>query len=143
MAKRGWGETYDTAPKSAPSQSLFSASTVSSGSAFPCFWNVSKPASWCEKLNFNPKEDGRASRMRRPAGMTSRPMPSPGMRPIMVKISNWCQVVMLGCIYLFGEYGQPCLGTTMEEGHVWGNFGGSGRTVGWLDAGFRRKTRGC
>ena len=74
-------EGEETAPKRAPSQSDLRAATVSSGRATPCFWNVSHPASWCEKLNFRPNEEGSASRMRRPAGMTSRPMPSPGMRP--------------------------------------------------------------
>jgi hypothetical protein len=71
----------DTAPKSAPSHEDLRASTVSSGRATPVFWKVSHPAWWWLKSNFRPNELGSASRIRRPAGMTSRPMPSPGMRP--------------------------------------------------------------
>jgi hypothetical protein len=70
-----------TAPNNAPSHSFLSVSTVLSGSAVPVFLNVSKPASRSTKLNFTCNEAGRASRIRRPAGMTSRPMPSPAMRP--------------------------------------------------------------
>lgn len=73
--------TYLTAPKSAPSHSFFSVSTVLSGSAAPVFLNVSNPASRSMKENLRFIEEGRDSRSRRPAGMTSRPIPSPGMRP--------------------------------------------------------------
>lgn len=72
---------YLTAPKRAPSHSALRVSTVLSGRATPVFWKVSKPASRSTKENLRFKDEGRASRMRRPAGMTSRPMPSPGIRP--------------------------------------------------------------
>lgn len=70
-----------TAPNSAPSHSFLSVSTVLSGSATPFFLNSSKPASRSIKENVSPRLFGRASRIARPAGMTSRPMPSPGIRP--------------------------------------------------------------
>lgn len=70
----------ETAPKRAPSQEDWRAETVSSGSAAPVFWKHSKPASRWVKENLRFRDEGRASRTRRPAGMTSRPMPSPGMR---------------------------------------------------------------
>lgn len=77
-------EGEDTAPKSAPSHSALRVSTVLSGRATPVCLKVSKPASRSTKLNFRFRLEGRASRRRRPAGMTSRPMPSPGMRPVLV-----------------------------------------------------------
>lgn len=69
-----------TAPKRPPLQ-LWRVWTVSSGRATPVFSKVSQPALRSTKSNFRPREAGRASRTRRPAGMTSLPMPSPGMRP--------------------------------------------------------------
>ena len=72
---------YLTAPKSAPSHSFFSVSIVFSGSATPVCLNVSNPASRSTKESLSPREVGSASRIRLPAGITSRPMPSPGMRP--------------------------------------------------------------
>lgn len=80
--KAGEPSSYLTAPKRAPSHSFLSVSTVLSGKATPVCLNVSKPASRSIKENCNPRDAGRASRSRRPAGMTSRPMPSPGIRPI-------------------------------------------------------------
>ncbi len=74
--------TYLTAPNNAPSHSFFSVSTVLSGKATPVCLKVSKPASRSTKENFSPSDDGKASSIRRPAGMTSLPMPSPGMRPM-------------------------------------------------------------
>ena len=94
---------YLTAPKRAPSHSFFRVSTVLSGRAVPVFWKVPKPASRSTKLNLRFRDEGRDSRTLRPAyiipthpsqpiglslarrlptGMTSRPIPSPGMRPI-------------------------------------------------------------
>ena len=55
------------APKSAPSHSFLSISTVFSGRAVPVSLKVVKPASRSTKLNFRPRDEGRASRMRRPA----------------------------------------------------------------------------
>ena len=76
-----------TAPKRAPSHSALSVSTVLSGRAAPVFWKVSKPASRSTKENLRFSDEGRASRRRRPAGMTSRPIPSPGMRPAACQYS--------------------------------------------------------
>ena len=73
-----------TAPNRAPSHSFFKVSTVFSGKATPFFLNSSKPASRWTKEKFRPKLLGRASRIFLPAGMTSRPMPSPGSRPAIV-----------------------------------------------------------
>jgi hypothetical protein len=70
-----------TAPKRAPSHSFCNVSTVFSGRAAPVFLNVSNPASRFVKLKERLRELGRASSIRRPAGMTSRPIPSPGIRP--------------------------------------------------------------
>lgn len=70
-----------TAPKSAPSHSCLRTSTVLSGSAAPVFSNVSNPACRSMNSNLRLREEGNASSIRRPAGMTSLPMPSPGMRP--------------------------------------------------------------
>lgn len=75
-------QLYLTAPNSAPSHSFFNVSTVLSGNAAPVFLNVSNPASRSTKENLSPSELGRASRILLPAGITSRPMPSPGIRPI-------------------------------------------------------------
>ncbi len=77
-----------TAPKSAPSQDDCSAVTVSSGKATPVDWKVDHPAEWLLKENFSPRDVGSDSRIRRPAGITSRPMPSPGMRPVR-GVSMW------------------------------------------------------
>jgi hypothetical protein len=101
--------SYLTAPNSAPSHSFCNVSTVESGSAVPVRLKHSYPASRSTKENFKPSDEGRDSRMRLPAcqsnqhqpccastpwtprrshllavhtGMTSRPMPSPGMRPV-------------------------------------------------------------
>lgn len=60
-----------TAPKRAPSHSFFRVSTVLSGRAVPVFWKVSKPASRLTKLKLRFREDGRASRIRRPAYIKS------------------------------------------------------------------------
>ena len=90
-----------TAPNSAPSHSCFRVSTVFWGSAMPVSWKVVKPAGREVKVN---EREGleMASRMRRPAccgqnwglgwevqggvqrltGITSRPMPSPGISPM-------------------------------------------------------------
>ncbi len=71
-----------TAPKSAPSHSFFSVSTVFSGSATPVLLKVLKPASSSTKEKSSFEELDRASRTLRPAGMTSRPIPSPGISPV-------------------------------------------------------------
>jgi hypothetical protein len=82
-----------TAPNRAPSHSFFSVSTVFSGSATPFFLNSSNPASRCTKEKSRPKLLGRASRIFLPAGMTSRPMPSPGRRPAnRVSCGHTCRV---------------------------------------------------
>lgn len=77
-------EGEDTAPKRAPSQEVLRASTVESGRATPVRWKQSKPASRSVNWKFRFRDEGRDSRRRRPAGMTSRPMPSPGMSPMDV-----------------------------------------------------------
>lgn len=64
--------SYLTAPNRAPSHSFCRVSTVLSGSAAPVSLNVWKPAGRSTNENLRPKEAGRASRMRRPAGMTYR-----------------------------------------------------------------------
>ena len=79
---KGTALTYLTAPNNAPSHSFFSVSTVLSGNATPVCLKVSKPASKSTKENFSPSDEGNASSIRRPAGMTSLPMPSPGMSPM-------------------------------------------------------------
>ena len=71
----------ETAPKRAASHSAFKVSTVLEGKAAPVRWNVSKPADSGMKENERPREEGRAWRSLWPAGITSLPMPSPGMRP--------------------------------------------------------------
>jgi hypothetical protein len=70
-----------TAPKRAPSHSVLRISTVLSGSAAPVCSKVSNPALRSTNSNFNLRDAGRASRIRLPAGMTSFPIPSPGIRP--------------------------------------------------------------
>ena len=56
-----------TAPKRAPSHSVFNVSIVRSGRAVPVCWNVSKPAGSSTKEKSSLKEADRASRTRRPA----------------------------------------------------------------------------
>jgi hypothetical protein len=73
-----------TAPKRAPSHSFLRISTVLSGRAAPVCSKVSNPALRSTNSNFSLRDAGRASRIRRPAGMTSFPMPSPGMRPYKI-----------------------------------------------------------
>lgn len=98
-----------TAPKRAPWQSERSASTVTSGRAAPVRSKASKPAWRSRNSNLSLREDGRASRMRRPAGMTSLPMPSPGMRPARAKVSHWGYSSCLGAgAYQSSAYGSTC-----------------------------------
>ncbi|KAK6440526.1 hypothetical protein LTR95_003239, partial [Oleoguttula sp. CCFEE 5521] len=73
----------------APSHSFFRTSTVLSGNATPFRLNSSKPASRSTKEKLSPRLFGSASRILRPAGMTSRPMPSPGMRPLKCQIVQY------------------------------------------------------
>lgn len=75
-----------TAPKRAPSHSFLRTSTVLSGRAAPVCSKVSKPAFRSTNSNFSFREEGRASRIRRPAGMTSFPIPSPGIRPDLASV---------------------------------------------------------
>lgn len=77
-----------TAPKRAPSHSFLSISTVRSGRAVPVFSNVSKPAWRSVNSNLSLKEEGSASRILRPAGITSLPIPSPGMRPVIQLVNK-------------------------------------------------------
>lgn len=63
----GEGDEYLTAPKRAPSHSVWRVSTVFSGRAVPICWKVSKPAGRSMKENLSFREEGRASRIRRPA----------------------------------------------------------------------------
>ena len=100
-----------TAPKSAPSHSFLRISTVLSGRAAPVFSKVSNPASRSTNSNFSLRDAGRASRIRRPAGITSLPIPSPGIRPICMldtciksigghctyAESSCCHCVCFGC----------------------------------------------
>lgn len=75
----------ETAPKRAPSHSDLRVSTVVCGRAVPVRWKVFQPAWRGAKVKDRPREEGRDSRRRRPAGTTSRPMPSPGIRPVRVR----------------------------------------------------------
>ena len=81
-----------TAPKRAPSLSFLRISTVLSGRAAPVCSKVSKPALRSMNSNFSLSDAGRASRIRRPAGMTSLPIPSPGMRPMHISHAQFCQL---------------------------------------------------
>jgi hypothetical protein len=42
--------------------------------------------------NFSLSDAGRASRIRRPAGMTSLPIPSPGIRPMYISYARFYQL---------------------------------------------------
>ena len=110
-----------TAPNSAPSHSFFSVSSVLSGSATPVRLKHSNPASRSTKENLRPREVGRASRMRRPAGMTSRPMPSPGMRPRGIQwlgmVANWVYLPIRSVRAAIGSYlnGQWLRGSSSKK----------------------------
>ena len=56
--------------------------TEASGRAVPCFWKYSKPASRLTNSGFG-IADPSARIASRAAGMTSRPIPSAGIRPIL------------------------------------------------------------
>jgi len=81
LMRTSLGCPHLTAPNRAPSHSFFRVSTVFSGRATPFFLNSSKPASRWTKEKSRPRLLGKASRIFLPAGITSRPMPSPGSRP--------------------------------------------------------------
>ena len=72
----------ETAPNNAPSHSFFKTSTVSSGKAVPVFLNNSKPASKLTNSNCKSCLAGKFSKTALPAGITSRPIPSPEIKPI-------------------------------------------------------------
>ena len=59
-----------------------------SGRAAPVCSNVSNPALRSTNSNLRFKEEGRASRILRPAGITSLPIPSPGIRPKRGEFGN-------------------------------------------------------
>lgn len=81
-------EGDDTAPNSAPSHSCSRLAIVASGRETPVFWNSSNPAAKATNSKLHLLLLVAAACMTRcAAGITSRPIPSAGISPILNLLS--------------------------------------------------------